>query len=280
MAHRFGMTDTSQKTDPITGKPLVTPTAAATIIVVNDVENGPPELLMVERSGKMAFAAGAAVFPGGRIDQGDYILAKRYLERDADDTLQDEALEDMAARIGAIRETVEEASYPVAMHEPASSEAIAAIRAEAGRDSNFAANVDAFGLQLQPDALTYFARWRPPFNEARVFDTRFYLARATLGKEMAKVDDTENRTLFWASAQQVLDRADNDELKIIFPTRRNLEKIAQCASYAELVDHARHYPAQLIIPFIEERGGEKHLCVPDDLGYPVTSEPIGKALRG
>ena len=44
---------------------------AATLIVVRDRPDGPPELLMVERSEGMAFAAGALVFPGGRIDAAD-----------------------------------------------------------------------------------------------------------------------------------------------------------------------------------------------------------------
>ncbi|HEV2593806.1 MAG TPA: NUDIX hydrolase, partial [Sphingomicrobium sp.] len=44
---------------------------AATLIVVRERSEGPPELLMVERAGSMAFAAGAWVFPGGRIDESD-----------------------------------------------------------------------------------------------------------------------------------------------------------------------------------------------------------------
>ena len=41
---------------------------AATLILVRDRPEGPPDLLMVERAEGMAFAAGALVFPGGRID--------------------------------------------------------------------------------------------------------------------------------------------------------------------------------------------------------------------
>lgn len=267
-------------TDPLTGKPLIAATPAATIIVAADQPEGPPKLLMVERSGKMAFAAGAVVFPGGRVDSGDYVLARRFLGRSADNANEDEALADMAGRIAAIRETIEEARYPVAIATVPQAEAIAAIRAEASGDSHFDAVVDRFGLQLEPQSLTYFARWRPPFNEKRVFDTRFYIARATLPEEQAVVDDTENRKLFWATAQQVLDRAEQGEIKLIFPTRRNLEKLALCNSHAALVAHAEAYPPQLVTPFIEERTGEPHLCVPDGLGYPVTSEPISGAMRG
>ncbi|MFL6801753.1 MAG: NUDIX hydrolase, partial [Sphingomicrobium sp.] len=49
---------------------------AATLIVARDRAVGPPELLMVERAEGMAFAAGALVFPGGRIDEADRRLGE------------------------------------------------------------------------------------------------------------------------------------------------------------------------------------------------------------
>ena len=48
---------------------------AATLILVRDRAGAAPELLMVERAAGMAFAAGAWVFPGGRIDKADEIIA-------------------------------------------------------------------------------------------------------------------------------------------------------------------------------------------------------------
>jgi hypothetical protein len=34
-----------------------------------------------------------------------------------------------------------------------------------------------------------------------------------------------------------------------------------------------------ITPWIEARADGEHLCIPDDLGYPVTSEPLARAIR-
>src|SRR4029079_13949220 len=51
---------------------------AATLILVREREGAAPELLMVERAGGMAFAAGACVFPGGRIDEADEILGRGH----------------------------------------------------------------------------------------------------------------------------------------------------------------------------------------------------------
>ena len=57
---------------------------------------------MVERAEGMAFAAGALVFPGGRIDEADRQLAAEL------------GLEDGAA-VAAIRETIEETAVPVGL---------------------------------------------------------------------------------------------------------------------------------------------------------------------
>jgi 8-oxo-dGTP pyrophosphatase MutT (NUDIX family) len=71
---------------------------AATLVLMRPAAAGAPELLMLERTQDMAFAAGALVFPGGRIDPDDHQLAERI----------GGGLADAAARIAAIRETIEE----------------------------------------------------------------------------------------------------------------------------------------------------------------------------
>jgi len=76
---------------------------AATLILVRDRSDEPPQLLMVERAAGMAFAAGAWVFPGGRIDEEDEILGRSF---DVDHA---------AARVAAIRETIEETAIPAGL---------------------------------------------------------------------------------------------------------------------------------------------------------------------
>ena len=49
---------------------------AATVVVFrHGADGGPPQILLLERSGTMAFAGGATVFPGGAVDQADRELA-------------------------------------------------------------------------------------------------------------------------------------------------------------------------------------------------------------
>jgi len=35
-----------------------------------------------------------------------------------------------------------------------------------------------------------------------------------------------------------------------------------------------------VVPWTEWRDGKEYLCIPDDLGYPVTAQPVGDVRRG
>lgn len=238
---------------------------AATVIVMREAESGPPELLMVERAAAMSFAGGALVFPGGRVDPGDFALA----------ALHPGELDENAARIGAIRETLEEAGVAVGL-KPAGD--MLALRARLYAGEAMGELLEEAGAALDLDALVPFARWLPAGVHHRVFDTRFYLARAPKGAEPL-VDGNENVRVFWASARAVLDAADRGEAHIIFPTRRNLDRLALFGSFDDAAADARAYPVRIVTPWIEERDGERRLCIPEDLGYPITSQRLEDAIR-
>lgn len=243
------------------------PIPAATVIVMRERGGAAPELLIVERARAMAFAGGALVFPGGRIDPGDRALA----------ALMAGDPEDNAARIAAMRETLEEAGVAVGVDLPPS--AIPEVRARLYAGASIAAEIAAAGGALRLEALVPFARWLPHGLPHRVFDTRFYLARAP-GDAEPVVDGNENVRVFWSSAQDVLDAAAAGTAAILFPTRRNLERLARFASFDEAAADARAHPIRPITPWIESRGGVEHLCIPDDLGYPVAAEPLAQVRRG
>jgi 8-oxo-dGTP pyrophosphatase MutT (NUDIX family) len=238
---------------------------AATVIVMREAP-GAPRLLMLERAARMAFAGGAVVFPGGRIDPGDRALAAELGAVDADEA---------AARIAAIRETIEEAGIALGIAVPAGD--IEAMRAALHDGATIGALWrDRFDL----DVLVPFARWIPRELARRRFDTRFYLARLPAGAPEARVDAGENVRLFWASAAEVLAEADAGRVSLIYPTRRNLERLARFASFEDAVADARVHALVPITPAIERRGGIEHLCIPEGLGYPVTAEPLESVQRG
>ncbi len=245
---------------------------AATIIIFRrGPSGGAPELLMVTRAQSMSFAAGAAVFPGGRVDAGDRAVAAE-LPGDADET---------AHRIAAIRETLEETGLVIGVRGTVDAERAAAARRLLLESGAFAPVLAAMGWSLDCDAILPFARWHPR-NErlARVFDTRFYLANLGTGAVEIAVDETENTHLFWTTARDALAAADRGDLRVIYPTRRNLERLAQFATFADAAIDCLRHPVRTISPFVTTEQGTRWLRIPADLGYPITGEPLDGAMRG
>ena len=145
------------------------PIPAATLVVVRDRADGPPELLMVERAAGMAFAGGALVFPGGRIDQADRSspgasvspTARRGWRRSARRSRKPRSRSE-SSRCRGFADALEMQRALVA-------------------DRPFGELLDQAGLGLDPAALTPLARWLPNFHVTRRFDTLFFLARAPAG---------------------------------------------------------------------------------------------------
>lgn len=246
---------------------------ASTVIVFGDGEDGEaPHLLMVRRATTMTFAAGAAVFPGGRVDADDHLVAARANAAAL-------AAADAAARVAAIRETLEETGLLIGAEARPAQQA-AEMRAALAAGDSFSDILSRHKVALQLDDLVPFARWRPNFAHARIFDTRFYIARLVGPRPQLVVDDGENSELFWLPAQQVLDNADAGGIHVIFPTRRNLERLAQFDSFDAAIDSTRCFPPRRITPWVADRDGQRHLCIRDDCGYPVTSEIMESAMRG
>lgn len=245
---------------------------AATLVIFRDGEGDAPELLMVRRSNNMVFAAGAVVFPGGRVDADDHYLAKIF----AGDMAEDEG----AARIAAIRETLEETGVPIGIEGDLSDATVAKARADILEGTDFSEVVARQKWRLMPDRLEPFARWCPAHKHERIFDTRFYLADGSHHAGGVSVSGGENSHAFWTSAQDMLKRADAGESHIIFPTRRNLERLALFGDLSEAVEQARAHPVKAITPYFETVDGVDCLSIESGLGYPVTSEALETLQRG
>lgn len=245
---------------------------AATLVIMRPSDRGgPDEILMVKRSTTMAFAAGAVVFPGGRVDPDDYRVARLY------GLGIDEA--DGAARVAALRETLEETGLAVGWPGLTESDVADVRRALLG-GTLLSDILAARGDRIALESFVPFARWCPNFKEARTFDTRFYAVAAPAHSHELTVEEAEHSHIFWASAQETLTMADRGDLSVIFPTRRNLERLAQASDFNGFSEHSRRFPVELITPWIEEREGQTFLCIPGHLGYPVTSESFERVRRG
>lgn len=152
------------------GQPTVRPRNAATLILVRRTR-AEPEILMGRRSRGHDFMPGKWVFPGGRVDRGDFtapagseldpeVEAKLHLTAPRRPTLA------RALAMAAVRETWEEAGLMLAKPAPP--------RPVAGPWRGFVeadALPDLAALQFVARAIT------PPYRPKR-FDARFFMAEA------------------------------------------------------------------------------------------------------
>jgi hypothetical protein len=108
----------------------------------------------------------------------------------------------------------------------------------------------------------------------------FFLARAPAPEWHPHVCGGECTAAFWITAAEALERDRSGEARLIFPTRRNLERLALHQSFEAMRTDAQAHPIDAISPWVEEVGGESFITIPDGIGYPVTREKLDGLWRG
>ncbi len=257
---------------------------AATVILLRDSSAG-PEILMIERGEKLAFAGGALVFPGGRVDPADVVTARDPELAMGFDTVDDR---DAAARVACCREALEETGVLLTAGDAPDPVALANARARlaAGPDSDeassFAAMLAALDHRVDAARFVAFARWEPPAAAPikRRFDTDFYLADAGNAASAAiSPDGHEAVAIRWTTAAAALTAEAEGRAALVFPTKCNLQRLAQYDSVAAIFAAAAARPAPFIQPAIVERDGAMWITIPDGCDYPVLGEPIDGVRR-
>ncbi|MCB2113713.1 MAG: NUDIX domain-containing protein [Parvularculaceae bacterium] len=252
------------------------PAPAATVLLLRDEPVF--EVLMIERHENSAFAGGALVFPGGRVDPGDRLAEWAELA----DGLSDDPVF-AAAEVAAIREAFEEVGVLLARDEKG--EPIGADRVQSLNshrqlvekdDSLFLELIRRENLRLACDALTLFAHWIAPPGLHRRFDTHFFAASFPDGQRVLE-DGNEATEAVWIEPAAALAARKAGRRKIIFPTACNLGLLTCSPNVGEAISWAREREIRPITPAAEKRGGKIILQIPDGLGYPVTEEPLDLA---
>ena len=214
----------------------------------------PPELLMVERAGGMAFAGGALVFPGGRIDDADRRLAAnsglpmapRRSRRSARRSRKPRSRSGSTprSRPANARWRCRKRWSPTGRSPTCLTSC--GLRLDRGR----ADAVRALGAQVPRGAAVRHVVLRRPRARRRL---------AAEGRSRANA-----RAPTGSRAAEVLEREQRGEARLIFPTRRNLERLAQ---HRELRGDPRPTPRltpiEPVTPWVEERDGEKFITIPD-----------------
>lgn len=249
---------------------------AATILLLRD--DPAFEVLMVKRHHQIDFASGALVFPGGKSHAGDHdpAWAAHTIGWEAHDADQ------RGLRIAAIREVFEEAGILLAQGPdgaPVAGEACP-IEVRAAVDAGTTRFLDVIaglGVKLDLAALTVFARWITPPLTPKRFDTWFYAVNAP-ADQLAACDGRETVDAEWIAPAEALRLAAAGQRKVIFPTRMNLQLLAEAQGAADAVARAAARTLVTVQPEIEQRDSGRVLTLPPDAGYGLVAEPLENVM--
>lgn len=246
----------------------VEPRASSSVMVVRDAQHG-IEVLMTERPSTMGFAAGALVFPGGKVDPLD--------DDDLLKSLSTSVTNDFSFRMAVIRELCEETSLLLADDLGDCAEALATFMS----CDCFLRFSELVKPTFHPEDLLYFSRWITPRPMPKRFDTRFYLARAPQGQKVV-ADPREIVKAEWMLASDVLLSEQSGDTTLMFPTRMNLTSLSRFECVDDAFSKMATEPVVTVEPEVVERGGQIYLKIPPVEGYGLTEiarEDIGEFMR-
>lgn len=207
---------------------------ASTVVVVRPGRHVPFEVLLVRRNDRVAFMAGAYVFPGGRVDEGDRAVRLSAHFLDAPPRFVDlPTAEELPFRVAAVRELLEEASVGVGV-----------------------------------DDLIPLAHWVTPEIEARRYDTRFFLTVMPEG-QVARHDDGETTDLVWEHPGAATERCRRGEIMLPPPTWTTLRQLERHATMPAALEWARQKPIVRIQPGFLDGPDEAMLTLPGDSSHPT-----------
>ena len=247
---------------------IAAPRPAATVVLLRE-GNGGPEVLLLRRHHRSGFAAGAWVFPGGAVDDGDRDPALPVL-CDGRNPLEwaerlgisdpDEAFAYIAA---ALREAFEETGILLARAGTGgdmryNAEACRAAAAE-HREAVLAEEISMreiaarHGLRYVLEDVVYIAHWITPEPEPRRFDTRFFLAPLPDEQE-CEAHQPELVEAKWLSPALAVEGWERGEFSMLPPTVHTLRRLRGFDGVTELIDALRDQPVPSFLPRIRRRG--------------------------
>lgn len=224
---------------------------SSTVILTRPGTDG-PELFMLERHVETEFAGGALVFPGGKVEPGDRDLPRSlWSGLDLDAASRSMAVDPglaLSLHVAAVRETFEEAGFLLGTRRGRTvsaadlrSERFAEARAQlAGRDSqwDWRGWLEREEVVLDLGALAWWSWWITPLGLHRRYSTRFFVAEVPADQRGAH-DEVETVSSRWLTARAALEAGREGMANVVYPTRRNLEGLAEHDTVEELMAAAR-----------------------------------------
>jgi 8-oxo-dGTP pyrophosphatase MutT (NUDIX family) len=240
------------------------PRPSTTVLLVRDGADG-LEVLMVVRNDKSHFAS-AMVFPGGVIDAEDGDDAWLELLDGAEGL--DPA--ERKRRIAGFRELYEETGVLLLEAPERRPDA-------AGEGAFFLDVVRASGGRLDLAAMAPFAHWVTPETAPKRYDTHFRLCWLTT--EMTAISDgRETVSVEWLRPAEAIALGASKERNLLFPTKCQLDLLAQSRTVEEAVAAARTRKIVPVTPSFDRRPEGTFLSIPPESGYPVREFFMGRPV--
>jgi len=199
---------------------------AATLLLVRDAAPG-LEVFMVERPSRGAFPE-LHVFTGGKVDATDADLTLQMDTTGPSVQQASEVLRNSDAALpywlAAVRECYEESGVMLGNQQGRAIDAATLSELGKSREEDFAALCQRLGIQLELNALHYFAHWITPEVAPRRFDTRFFVARMP-ATQVAVHAPGETVSGEWVTAADALQRAEQGKWNMIMPTLTSLRSL-------------------------------------------------------
>jgi len=209
---------------------IASPRDASTVIVCRDGDAG-IEVYLLRRSSKSPAMPDAFVFPGGTLDNTDKSPQARMR------LVGQWRPAEPAFTYAAIRETFEECGLLFAV-DPIPHDALRAARTRLLKgERTFNETLNDLDAKLDARALRYFSRWITPVTNPHRFDARFFVARAPR-EQIAEADELETYDGRWVRPADALVQVEKEEIQMIFPTIKHLERINTFATVEALFSFA------------------------------------------
>lgn len=239
------------------GEEPTDPAPAATVVVARP-DAGGMSVLLLRRPRESRFAAGAYVFPGGRVDPDDGTEETAERVTGVADGVE------AAALVAGVRELFEEAGLLLTRPRLSGAEAREARRRLQAGEVTFGRLAERHGLRVPAGEIVYFARWITPRKLRHRYDARFFLARHPGGEVEPGTEHTE---AVWVAPGEALRRFEAGQLPMLFPTRKAMEVLAEYRGVEAAMTSLRARKVEPVLPRLIVEGEEVVPVLPGDPRY-------------
>ena len=257
------------------------PLPSATVVLAREASSA-PEILLVQRHADTSFGA-MHVFPGGLLEPCDrdshgHCIGERAGRADACLGVDSGALDYYSA---AVRELFEETGVLLARGPDGDwawtascprADEFAALRRELNAGGlSWPAILRECRLQIDCDALHYFAHWITPVRRPKRFTTRFFAA-VLPGEQCATHDGGELTDSCWMTAKRALEAERSGHIALPPPTRATLHELTAMTDAGQLLRWAARREAegvQSVLPAIVTDKGRERIVMPGSPDYPA-----------